>query len=70
MAIQLVYHEGVTHLLVEGGGEEGDHVREALEEGGGEVAVVPQHHQQWAEGAVHQLDVRLGVVRHELGGME
>ena len=45
-------------------------MREALEEGGGEVAVVPQHHQQWAEGAVHQLDVRLGVVRHELGGME
>ena len=43
-AQHLVYHEGVTHLLIEGGGEEGDHVCEALEEGRGEVAVVPQHH--------------------------
>ena len=39
---------------------------EPLEEGGVQVAVVSQHHQQGSEGAVDQLDVRLGVVCHEL----
>ena len=38
------YHEGVTHLLIEGGGEEGDHVCQSLEEGWSQVAVVSEHH--------------------------
>lgn len=62
----LTDQERVTHLLVEGGGEEGDHVGEALQEGGVQVAVVSQHHQQWPQSAVHKLDVGLGVLCHEL----
>ena len=48
-------------------------MREPLEEGRVQVAVVPQHHQQGSEGTVDQLDVRLGVICHELvwrGGEE
>lgn len=60
------YHEGVTHLLIEGGGEEGDHVCQSLEEGWSQVAVVSEHHQQRTECTVHKLNVRLGVVCHEL----
>lgn len=62
------HHEGVAHLLIEGGGEERDHVREALEQGGVKVAVVTEHHEQRPQGTVHQLNVGLRVVRHELWG--
>ena len=37
---------------------------------GVEVTVVAQHHQQRSQGAVDQLDVRLAVFCHELGGGE
>ena len=41
-----VGHEGVAHLFIEGGGEEFDHVCETGKEGRGEVAIVPQHHEE------------------------
>ena len=62
-----VGHQGVAHLLVEGRGEELDHVGEADQEGRGQVAVVAQGHEEGAESRVDQLYVRLTVVSHELG---
>ena len=41
------HHKRVAHLLIEGGGEELYHVSQSQEEGGVQVTVVPQHHQQW-----------------------
>ena len=64
--VSQVRHERVAHLLVEGSGEELDHVRQADQEGRGQVAVVPQGHEEGPEGGVDQFYVRLTVVRHEL----
>ena len=47
------YHERVTHLLVEGGWKEFDHVCEPEQEGGGQVTKVSQHHQQRSKGRVN-----------------
>ena len=41
---------------------------QSQEEGGVEVTVIPQHHQQWTQGTVNQLFVSLTVLSHELGG--
>ena len=43
-------------------------MREPLEQGGVEVAVVAQPHEQGPQCAVYQFNVRLRVVRHELQG--
>ena len=40
---------------------------QSQEEGGVEVTVIPQHHQQWTQGTVDQLYVSLTVLSHELG---
>ena len=64
------HHKRVAHFLIEGGGEELYHVSQSQEEGGVEVTVVPQHHQQWTKGTVDQLYVSLTVVSHELQGKQ
>ena len=46
------YHKRVTHLFVEGGWKEFDHVCEPKQESGGQVTKVSQHHQQRSEGRV------------------
>ena len=59
-------HEGVAHLLVEGGGEKFDHVSETREERGTQVTIIPQSHQEGAECTVDQLNVGLTMICHEL----
>ncbi len=39
---------------------------ESEQQGGVEVAVVSQHHQQWSQCTVDQLDIGLAVLSHEL----
>ena len=60
------YQERLAHLLIERGWEELHHVSQLGEERGVEITEVTEHHQQWSQGAVHQLDIRLRVVCHEL----
>lgn len=51
------YQERLAHLLIERGREELHHVCQLGEERGVEITEVTEHHQQWSQGTVHQLDI-------------